>query len=167
MSAAARVKVHDAKVPPAAIRKGTPTAPVYFLLACIAAVLLHSFVPGAMLLYPPWDYSGLVLIVAGLLVGFLAVRQFQKVRTAVQPFDPSTRLVRKGVYRFTRNPMYLGLAIMHGGVCLLLGSATPWLAFAGLVAALNLRLIQPEERYLHARFGPAYAAYCDATRRWL
>ena len=72
-----------------------------------------------------------------------------------------------GVYRFTRNPMYLGMALVHGGVAL-------WLLDGWLLVTLPLAMavvhriaIQPEEIYLEQKFGEAYASYRRRVRRWL
>ena len=100
--------------------------------------------------------------VAGLLA-------FKKAQTTVNPLAPnrSTAVVSTGVYRITRNPMYLGMALILLGLALYL--ASPWALLGPLVfAAFITRFqIQPEERALTARFGAAYTAYCTQVRRWL
>lgn len=109
-----------------------------------------------------------LLLVAVLLEGS-AVWAFVQRRTTISPLQPqrSSTLVVEGFYRFSRNPMYLGM------LCLLLAWAVwlgQWLALAGpllFVLWLNRFQIAPEERALLARFGSSYAAYCRRVRRWL
>ena len=100
--------------------------------------------------------------VAGLLA-------FRKAKTTINPLTPdrSATVVSTGVYRITRNPMYLGMALILLGLALYL--ASPWALLGPLVfAAFITRFqIQPEERALTARFGAAYTAYCTQVRRWL
>ncbi|MGL6045577.1 MAG: methyltransferase family protein [Vogesella sp.] len=114
-----------------------------------------------------------VLILALLLVAVLlegsAVWAFVQRRTTISPLQPqrSSTLVVEGFYRFSRNPMYLGM------LCLLLAWAVwlgQWQALAGpllFVLWLNRFQIAPEEQALLARFGSSYAAYCRRVRRWL
>ncbi len=114
-----------------------------------------------------------VLILALLLVAVLlegsAVWAFVRRRTTISPLQPqrSSTLVVDGFYRFSRNPMYLGM------LCLLLAWAVwlgQWQALAGpllFVLWLNRFQIAPEEQALLARFGSSYAAYCRRVRRWL
>ncbi len=111
----------------------------------------------------------LVLLLAAVLLEGDAVWAFVQRRTTISPLQPqrSSVLVVDGFYRFSRNPMYLGM------LCLLLAWAVwlgQWLALAGplvFVLWLNRFQIAPEEQALLARFGSRYAAYCRRVRRWL
>lgn len=113
------------------------------------------------------------MVIAGLLIGFglalelWAIGAFRRRRTAVQPWKPSTALVAEGPYRFSRNPIYLGFAVTYLGLALALAS---WLALALLVPCLlvvDRGVIAREERYLSAKFGASYDAYCGRVRRWI
>lgn len=121
-----------------------------------------------------WDTTwrwGLLagLALAGGLVALSGLWAFQQARTTFNPLHPerASALVQGGIYRHTRNPMYLGMALV------LLGWAC-WLAHPLAYACIPLALwylqrfqIQPEERVLLAHFGAPYAAYCQRVRRWL
>ncbi len=109
----------------------------------------------------------LVAVGAGLdLVGLLA---FRRARTTINPLKPqrTSALVSSGVYRVTRNPMYLGM------LCLLLAWAVylgqPWTLLGPVVFVAYITRFQivPEERAIRARFGPEFDAYCARVRRWL
>ncbi len=113
----------------------------------------------------------LSLALAGIGLGFdiLGLLAFRKAKTTINPLQPerSTQIVSTGVYRVTRNPMYLGMALMLLGLAVYL--ASPWallgpLAFAAYLTRFQIR---PEEQALTARFGAAYTTYCAQVRRWL
>lgn len=114
-------------------------------------------------------------VLAGVLVGFggaialAGVWQFRRARTTVHPMRPETAsaLVTDGVYRHTRNPMYLGLLLALFGWALLLGQPTALLLAAAYVPVMNRLQIIPEENALRARFGAAFHAYQARVRRWL
>jgi protein-S-isoprenylcysteine O-methyltransferase Ste14 len=110
-----------------------------------------------------------LLAAAGLGLDLAGLLAFRASRTTVNPLAPqrSRALVTHGVYRVTRNPMYLGMALLLGAWAVALG---PWWAAAGPAAFVvyNSRFqIGPEERALRALFGTAYSDYCRRVRRWL
>jgi protein-S-isoprenylcysteine O-methyltransferase Ste14 len=80
---------------------------------------------------------------------------------------PSAALVISGPYRFSRNPMYLGLALLFTGVAVMLGVVWALLFVIPLILYIQVRVIIPEERYLQRAFGDDYRAYCSQVRRWL
>ena len=120
---------------------------------------------------PPGLRVGAALALAGVGAGFdlAGLLAFRKAKTTVNPLTPSksATVVTTGVYRLTRNPMYLGLALILLGLAVYLASV--WALFGPLVFAAYITRFQivPEERILTARFGTAYSAYCAQVRRWL
>jgi protein-S-isoprenylcysteine O-methyltransferase Ste14 len=94
---------------------------------------------------------------------------FRRARTTINPFKPqnTSSLVTSGVYRFTRNPMYLGLLMVVLGWAALLCSALALLGPVAFVAYITRFQIVPEERVLSAKFGAAYSGYLARVRRWL
>ena len=132
-----------------------------------AAVLL----PAPVLALPPGVRVGMALALAAVGAGFdvAGLWAFRKARTTVNPLTPhrSVAVVSTGVYRLTRNPMYLGLALILLGLAVYL--ASPWALLGPLVFAAYITRFQivPEERALQARFGTAYTAYRARVRRWL
>jgi len=109
------------------------------------------------------------LALAGILLDGIGVWQFLRARTTVNPLRPTrtTVLVIAGAYRFTRNPMYLGMALLLAGWAVLLGSWVSVAAPVVFVAFITRFQIVPEERAMAARFGQDYRAYCQRVRRWL
>ena len=120
---------------------------------------------------PPGLRVGAALALAGVGAGFdlAGLLAFRKAKTTVNPLTPSksAAVVTTGVYRLTRNPMYLGLALILLGLAVYLASV--WALFGPLVFAAYITRFQivPEERVLTARFGAAFSTYCARVRRWL
>ncbi len=122
---------------------------------------------------PPPVVAGLVALLmwstVGIAIGLIAFFQFRKAATTVHPMKPqeSSALVAGGVYRFTRNPMYLGMLLILTAWGLWLANAAALLALPVFVAYISRFQIAPEERALEARFGASFADYRRAVRRWL
>lgn len=115
--------------------------------------------------------TGLALIVllAGVAICLAGVLSFRRARTTVNPLKPQTAsaLVSSGVYRYTRNPMYLGFAIVLIAWSVFLAWPPALLGVLGFVLYMNLFQIGPEERALASLFGRAFTHYCSQVRRWL
>jgi protein-S-isoprenylcysteine O-methyltransferase Ste14 len=112
--------------------------------------------------------ASVLLLLAGL-VGMAGVRAFLDARTTANPLRPeqATRLVTGGIYRYSRNPMYLALLLALAAWGLWLGNAWSLLVLPAFVLAINRLQIEPEERALMALFGEEYLAYQRTVRRWL
>lgn len=105
----------------------------------------------------------------GLAIEIAAALAFRKAATTVLPWTPerSSALVTSGLYRFSRNPMYLGQALLLTAWVLYLGTWPALAAVPAYVLYLNRFQIGPEERILAAKFGAAYDAYRARVRRWI
>ncbi|MGS3138758.1 isoprenylcysteine carboxylmethyltransferase family protein [Aeromonas sanarellii] len=108
------------------------------------------------------------LLLVGALLGGGALLHFWRQGTSVHPIrlDQSRVLVTRGVYRISRNPMYLGLLCWTMALACYLGGMMVWLGPLLLWGWLTRFQILAEERALHRRFGEAYADYCRRVRRW-
>jgi protein-S-isoprenylcysteine O-methyltransferase Ste14 len=133
----------------------------------IAMVVLHITVPAAMIVPAPLSYTGAAVIAAGIAMIVWSRRAFQAAATPITPFTESTALIRHGLYRWTRNPMYLGAVLLVSGVAILLGSLTPLLVAVAFAVVLQEGFIQHEEQLLEHRFGEEYRTYRRSVRRWL
>ncbi len=111
--------------------------------------------------------AGIALAVAAALVPLDSFRRFRRAGTHVEPNRPTTALVTDGLYRVSRNPIYL--AMLTGVVAVGFAAGSLWviLMAAPLMAALHYGVVRREERYLQRRFGDAYRDYCRRVRRWL
>lgn len=141
--------------------------PVWLVFGLVAVFALNEFLPGPRFASLLWQIVGGAIILGGLALLVLANGRFTRADTGVIPFRGVRQLVTGGVYRLSRNPMYLGMALVLLGCAVTVGSATA-LAVAPLFAAvIEWRFIRAEEAMLHALFREQYADYCSRVRRWL
>ncbi|MFW5752660.1 MAG: methyltransferase family protein [Planctomycetota bacterium] len=140
---------------------------VVFLLAVAAMAGLH-LLPGNVVWLPwPWNLLGLGDVIGGSLWNAWLARRFARAGTPTRPGAEPQTLVSDGPFAFSRNPMYLGLLVVIGGVALLFGSLYP-LAVWPLCALYCDRVLVPgEERRLEAHFGEAFRRYRERVPRWL
>ncbi len=110
---------------------------------------------------------GIVLIVKWLVLAIWAVRTFRGVGTTPNPTKPTTALALGGPYRFTRNPMYVGLVLMQVGVALVANALWPLVFVVLSVIVVQRAVIVPEEAYLERKFGAPYVEYKQRVRRWI
>jgi protein-S-isoprenylcysteine O-methyltransferase Ste14 len=109
------------------------------------------------------------LLVAGVALAAWGVRDFRRARTTVDPLAPerATALVTSGIYRWTRNPMYLGMLLVLGAWAAWLGSPVALLGLPLFLSYMNRYQVRPEERALAARFPEHFEPYTRRVRRWL
>lgn len=141
--------------------------PHYFFGAILLAVVLHFLLPVREVLTYPWRLLGLAPMVIGIVLNLLADKAFKKHDTTVKPFEESSTLITDGVFRFTRSPMYMGMALILIGVAMLLGSATPFIVVVLLAALLDRKFISREEQKLEDTFGERFRQYRRRVRRWI
>jgi protein-S-isoprenylcysteine O-methyltransferase Ste14 len=144
--------------------------PLLYLAGLLLGFLLHWLRP--LPLVPPGAalalrVAGGLLIVAGLSLPIWATATFRGVGTTPNPAGPTTALAFKGPYRFTRNPMYLGLAVLTVGIASLANTLWPLLVLPFVLWAVRRSVIDREERYLEGKFGEAYLGYKGRVRRWV
>lgn len=139
--------------------------PLIVLASVLTGWGLGAVMPLAMpasLAWPGW-----ALLAAGVGLALWAERRFAAVGTPAPPWKPASALALDGPYRFTRNPMYLGMLLAQAGLGLGLGQG--WIVglTAATFAVLHHGVVLREERYLRQKFGAAYEALLAHTRRWL
>ena len=148
-------------------RKPRILPPVWFLLTLLAMWIADRWLPIVEFASTAARVAGAVLIVTGIGISARASSAFKHAGTPVVPFERSTALVTEGLFRYTRNPMYVGLVLALVGVALLLESVGAWLPIPVFIAIIQVRFIAGEERLLAELFGDDYLAYKHKTRRWL
>jgi protein-S-isoprenylcysteine O-methyltransferase Ste14 len=149
----------ETKIPP----------PVYGLITALLIWWLASVFPSLKLL-PAWfKQMGIALIVIGVCLDLMALRQFYKQKTTPNPLSPNkaNTIVISGLYRFSRNPMYLGLLLSLTGWTMYLGNLASLACLPVFVWVLNNMQIKPEEHALEKKFGESYTRYLSEVRRWL
>lgn len=115
----------------------------------------------------PVAIVGAVTAAGGLALIAVALGLFRIRRTRPEPWQPASSLVVGGLYRFTRNPMYLGMALLSLGVALAFASLPGALLSAATLGIIDRFVVPREEAYLTRRFGQDYIAYTARVRRWL
>lgn len=142
--------------------------PLAWALAFFAALGLDRLYP---LRFLPPNVPRLALGGAVLLAGFAlalwAAGTFRRAGTGIVPHKPSTALVARGPYRFTRNPIYLGMFIGQAGFALGFDSLWMLVLLAPFYLVIRYGVVRREEAYLARKFGEAYRAYQSRVRRWL
>ncbi len=143
--------------------------PILMLLAATLMWALCRWLPMAHWIARPWNRLGVIPAAIGLAITVAAIRRFRQARTTVNPMDPgkATQLVTDGVFRISRNPMYLGFVLLLIGWAIWLHGASPWVIPPLFVFAITRVQIIPEERALERLFGAQYVAYRRSVARWI
>ena len=153
------MKALELKIPP----------PGYALIIGLFMWLLNKHFPVIHFIESPWNKAGLVLIVLAFTMDLSSLFLFFKKHTTPSPFSPdnASTLVTTGLYKITRNPMYVGLLIILTGYAIWLGSLTPFGLLPVFYWVITNMQIKPEERILEKKFGQEYLDYKSRVRRWL
>lgn len=141
--------------------------PVLFLASILLGVCIQRLTPFGLIGGGLGGTLGLLLVVAGLSLVVLAVRELFKARTTVRPDRGATALITNGPFRISRNPIYLSFALLQVGIALCLNNLWILLLLGINVVLLNRLVIAREERYLKAAFGKVYHDYSSRVRRWI
>jgi protein-S-isoprenylcysteine O-methyltransferase Ste14 len=141
--------------------------PVYYVVAFVAGVVLELALPTS------WPSLGVRIAVAILAVGAwlaldgAAMLSFRRAGTSMVPMNPTTALVTSGPYRFTRNPMYLGMVFLYVGFAFAFGVMWALAFIPAVIVIVDRFVIAREEPYLERKFEQAYRDYKARVRRWV
>ena len=123
---------------------------------------------------PSLEFSGqnlisLFFMIAGFIVLLIAISAFIKFKTTINPLKPeqASSLVMTGIFKFSRNPMYLGMLLLILSLWIKTGAILGFILVPGFMAYMNYFQILPEERAMKALFSGKYKVYCQQVRRWL
>jgi protein-S-isoprenylcysteine O-methyltransferase Ste14 len=144
--------------------------PILFLGALLLGCLLTVWVPIGPGIAEPNGLGlavGLSFVVLGFGLAIFPARRFQRAGTRVMPGEASTVLIRDGLYRVTRNPIYIGLILLYFGLSIVLTSVWMLLLLIPAVVVLHLGVVKREEDYLDWKFGDDYRRYVTQVPRWL
>ena len=143
--------------------------PFIFLGGLVAGILI-----GWLLDFPSFDMDETTKIVAagallvvGFGIGLAAMSVFRRRGPNVEPWRASTMIVAEGVFRWTRNPMYLGMTLVYCGLAILFESFAAFLLLPFVLIIIRTYVIAREERYLETKFGDEYRRYRQRVRRWI
>jgi Putative protein-S-isoprenylcysteine methyltransferase len=151
--------VLELKVPPVAL---------VFLMAALMWFVSWAM-PAFGFEFPSGDVFAMSVAIAGAIISGLGILSFRQARTTVNPMKPdsTSSLVMSGIYRLTRNPMYLGFLLVLLGWAIFLSNALAFVFLPVFVVYMNHFQIEPEEKALHSLFGPPFVMYTLRVRRWL
>ncbi len=144
--------------------------PLLALAGIVLGLLLDGLFPAYVIsvLLPHGEHRliGAALIAGGLAFGIPALLAFRRAGTHPEPWKPASALVTNGIFRFLRNPMYVGMLLFMAGIAFL--TASDWMLVMTIVLALVLHIgvVKREERYLEGKFGAAYRRYCESVPRY-
>lgn len=141
--------------------------PPFIYLTSIVAGIILNFIWNVKIFNNSKVYTGIILILLAVFIFVNAFKSLGKAKTPIQPYKPTSKIVKTGPYRLTRNPIYLSFALAQLGIALLLNNL--WILI-GLVPALlivSYGVILREEKYLENKFGREYVDYKSSVRRWI
>lgn len=141
--------------------------PLIYAVALVVSLILHWRIPLPLVPRKIRWPLGAPLIAGAIMPAFLAFRGMRKAGTNVNPEQPTTALIVEGPYRFTRNPIYLGMAVLYTGIAILVNTLWPILLLPGVLFIMTRGVIKREETYLEQKFGEQYVTYKKTVRRWL
>ena len=141
--------------------------PLIYAGALALGLVANRLYPMAFLPRAVSRVLGLPLIFGGLAIGLLGFREMRQAETNVDPYKPATAIVTEGPYRFTRNPLYVGMTLVYTGITALSNALLAAMLLPLVLAVMRRGVIEREERYLERKFGDEYLAYKERVRRWL
>lgn len=141
--------------------------PTYLFITIIIVIALHFILPITIFIPFPWNLIGILPIILGIVFNLIADNAFKVRMTTVKPFEESSALVTNGVFRLSRNPMYLGFVFILLGIGTLLGSLTPFLITLLFTISIYRMYIIVEEKMLEEKFGEEWLSYKNKVRRWI
>lgn len=140
---------------------------MYLFTSLASMVLLQFFLPVYQLIPYPWNAAGILPLALGMALNIVADKAFKKTGTTVKPFEVSKTLVTSGAFRYSRNPMYLGMVMILTGVAFLLGALSPFIIIPIFAISMDRAFIVTEEKMLDERFGSKWKQYKADVRRWI
>ena len=144
--------------------------PLIALAAVVLGLLLNWLLPAyvvtVLLPFTARIAIGVLLMAAGLALAVIGERRFVRAGTEVKPWKPSTALVTDGVFRYLRNPMYVGMIGFVAGLAIALASDWSLVMAVALALVIHFGVVKREERYLAAKFGDAYRSYKAQVPRY-
>ena len=141
--------------------------PLWYALAVLIGLLLDRRWPLPVAAGSLSRTGGVLCVVGWMALAFASIGRFRRSKTSLVPIRPAEALVLSGPYQYTRNPMYVSLALLAIACGLLLATWWPIVLLVPALAIVQQFVILPEERYLRRRFGAGYEAYTRRVRRWL
>lgn len=141
--------------------------PMWLAFGIVAQFVCNEYFPGSRFTSVQGQVAGSVVLLLGLVLLVLAGGLFKQADTDMVPFKDVSALVTSGIYRFSRNPMYLGMALILLGCAIIVGVANALVVPVVFMVIIHYRFILPEEQLLRQLFPETFPVYCSQVRRWI
>ncbi len=141
--------------------------PLVYLAFLFLGVGLNYVWPLAPLANGPRYLLGFALVASGVLLIARAMVQFRRAGTHLEPYKPTTALVTDGVFRWSRNPIYVALSLIYVGIGVIANNGWIVILLFPVLIVMRYGVIAREERYLEYKFGDTYRRYKATVHRWL
>lgn len=141
--------------------------PTCLFISLAGMVLLNLFMPVVTLIPYPWNATGLIPMAVGMALNTIAGKAFIKSGNSIRAFERPEKLLTSGVYKYSRNPMYLGMVLILVGVAVLLGTLSPFIIAPMFAITMDRVFVIAEEEILEQHFGEQWTQYRAEVRRWL
>lgn len=147
--------------------KNKKLPPFYFFIFILITGISSFFLRQQTIIVYPYNLSGLLPLIAGIILNLVADKQFKEFSTTVKPFEKPSALIDKGIYSISRNPMYIGMFLIISGIALTLSSLISLVLPVIFIFLMKKIFIDAEEKSLIETFGEKYKDYCSKTRRFI
>lgn len=141
--------------------------PSYFTFCLALTVLIHYLVPLKQIINYPYNLFGFVFFLFGGILNIWTDQLFKKNKTTVKPEEKPSVFIQTGPFKISRNPMYLGMAILLIGIGFILGSIISITGLVLFIILIQVVFIPKEEKLLKEQFGEEYETYMKRVRRWI
>lgn len=141
--------------------------PFIYLIGVVLGLVISRYVPARVIPAPVILPLGIVFLVAWIALWTPALASFFRAKTPLNPTKPTAALITSGVFRISRNPIYLGLVALYLAIAVLANSLWAIVLLVPVIAIVNFAVVAREERYLERKFGSEYVDYKQRVRRWL
>lgn len=141
--------------------------PTYFFICLIISALLFYTVPLTQIIRYPFNLIGFLFFIVGAGLNIWTDQLLKKEKTTVKPFEKPAALIQTGPFKFSRNPMYLGMALLLLGFGIILGSVTSFIGIILFVFIMESLFIPGEEKILLEQFSEEYTKYKKNVGRWI
>jgi len=141
--------------------------PRVFQLALLAIATIHFLLPVWFLYNSPIRFIGLIPIIIGSYLNIYTDQLFKRKQTTIKPFEEPTSFIETGPFRYSRNPIYLGMVLIVAGTALISGSVITFVAPVAFAIIIHILYLREEEHILEKRFGETYLAYKLKVHRWI
>jgi len=139
----------------------------YFIISLIIVCIFNFLIPTYEIIPNYYNYSGVLLIIIGIVLNIWSDQLFKKNKTTIKPFEESNKLVIKGPYVISRNPIYLGFVIIVLGLTIFFKDFLPLIIPLILFIILDNLFVKEEEKMLVNTFGKDYKNYQEKVGKWL